>query len=132
MMRLFTMLILLLTLILPGAVAAKTDQRPGTMPVAVFLAKAEALRAKGAMALFSSDYGQLKAEVAGAAQAFRRQIKAQATNGTPSACLPERAALSSDDVLAHMRSYPANARARIPVADAVADLLRKRYPCPSR
>ena len=102
------------------------------MSVAVFMAKVEALRAQGAMALFSSDYGVLKAEVTGSAQAFRRQIKAEAASGKPSACPPERAALTSDDILAHMRLYPVATRSRIPVSDAVADLFRKRFPCPAR
>ena len=116
----------------PGMVTAETPQQSGTMSVAVFMAKAEALRAKGAMAFFSSDVGLLKDEVAGSAKAFRRQLKVEAASGRPSACPPERAALTSDDILAHMRGYPAAARPRIPVSDAVADLLRKRFPCPAR
>lgn len=115
-----------------GTVAAQADLRVGTMSVAMFIAKAEALRAKGAMALFSSDYGMLKSEITGSAQAFRRQIKAEGASGKPSACPPERAALTSDDIMAHMRGYPAAARARIQVSDAVADLFRKRFPCPAR
>ena len=35
---------------------------PGDISVASFLAKADALRAKGAMALFSSDYKLLQSE----------------------------------------------------------------------
>jgi len=115
-----------------GLATAETSQQPGSMSVAVFMAKAEALQAKGAMALFSSDIGLLKSEVTGSAQAFRRQIKAEVANGKPSACPPERAALTSDDILAHMRGYPAAARPRIPVSQAVADLMRKRFPCPAR
>jgi len=115
-------------LALPGQVAAET----GTMSVAVFLAKAEALRAQGPMALFSSDVGLLKSEVAGSAQAFRKQIKAEAASGKPSACPPEHGALTSDDIIAHMRDYPVAARPRISVSQAVADLFRKRYPCPAR
>jgi hypothetical protein len=131
-MRVRMMLAFMLGLILPGAVTAETGQRPGAMSVAVFLAKADALRAKGAFALFSSDYGKLKAEVTGAAQAFRSQVKAEAAAGKPSACPPKGAALTSDDFITHMQSYPVAARARIGVADAVADIFRKRFPCPAR
>ena len=121
-----------LGLFVSNSAFAEAGQRPGAMPVSVFMAKAEVLRAQGAMALFSSDIGLLKAEVSGSAQAFRQQVKVEAANGRPSACPPEHAAMTSDDLIAQMRSYPANARGRILVSEAVADLLRKRYPCPSR
>jgi hypothetical protein len=119
-------------LLSPSLALAEAAQQPGTMSVATFMSKAEALQAKGAMALFSSDISLLKAAVTGSAQAFRRQIKAEAASGKPSACPPERASLTSDDLLAHMRTYPAEARPRIPVSQAVAELFRKRYPCPAR
>ncbi len=102
------------------------------MSVATFLAKAEALKAKGMMAMFSSDVSLLKAEVTSSAQAYRRQLKAEAANGKPSACPPERATINSEDLLAHMQGYPAAARPRIRVSDAVGDLFRKRFPCPAR
>ncbi|WP_253185954.1 hypothetical protein [Novosphingobium sp. NDB2Meth1] len=102
---------------------------PGAMSVATFLAKAEALKAKGMMALFASDVGLLKSEVANAAAAYRRQLRQEAITGKPSACPPEHAALNSDDLMAQMRTYPAADRPRIPVTQAVADLIRKRYPC---
>jgi len=132
MRRALFSLVAAISLALPAIAVAETAQQPGTMSVAVFMAKAEALQAKGAMAFFSSDLGLLKAEVTGSAQAFRRQLKAEAANGRPSACPPEHAAMTSDDILTQMRSYPAAARPRIPVSVAVADLFRKRFPCPSR
>lgn len=117
---------------LPAPLGAQTAPQPGSMSVATFLAKAEALKAKGMMAAFSSDVGLLKAEVTGSAQAFRRQLKAEAASGRPSACPPERAALTSDELIAHMQSYPAASRSRIPVSAAVGDLFRKHFPCPAR
>ena len=102
---------------------------PGAMSVATFLAKAEALQAKGMMAMFASDVSLLKSEVASAAAAYRNQLRQEATAGKPSACPPERAALDSNDLMAQMRTYPAADRPRIPVTQAVADLIRKRYPC---
>jgi hypothetical protein len=119
-------------LLLTGAIRAETGQQTKPMSVGVFLAKADALKAKGAMALFSSDVSMLKLEVANSAQAFRRQLKVEAANGRPSACPPKQASLSSDALLAHLRGYPATARDRITVPEAVAQLLRKQYPCPSR
>lgn len=117
---------------LPATVSAETTVPPGSMSVATFLAKAEALKAKGMMAAFSSDIGLLKSEVTGSAQAFRRQLKVEVASGKPSACPPERAALTSDELLTHMQGYPVAARSRIRVSDAVGDLFRKRFPCPAR
>ena len=45
------------------------------MPVGSFLAKAEALKAKGMMAMFSSDMGLLKAEFMTGAKAWRAQAR---------------------------------------------------------
>lgn len=118
--------------LLPAPICAQAAPQPGSMSVATFLVKAEALKAKGMMAAFSSDIGLLKAEVTGSARAFRAQVKTEAATGKPSACPPEHAAINSDELISHMQGYPAAARARIPVSQAVGDLLRKRFPCPAR
>ncbi|KUR73783.1 hypothetical protein AQZ52_00830 [Novosphingobium fuchskuhlense] len=102
------------------------------MSVATFLAKAEALQAKGIMAMFSSDVTLLKEEAGGAAQAYRRQLKQEAAAGKPSACPPEHGSINSNDLIAHMQTYAAADRPRISVGQAIADLFRKRYPCPAR
>lgn len=104
----------------------------GAMSVATFLAKADALRAKGPFALMSSDYKLLKAEVNGAAQAYRVRLKGEQAAGRPSSCPPARAPFNSDDVMAQMRSYPPTHRAQTSVATAVADLFVARYPCGGR
>lgn len=126
-------LALALSAALPAAVRAEGAPQPGAMSVATFLAKVEALKAKGMMAVFSSDIGVLKAEVTGSAQAYRRQLKTEAASGQqPSACPPERATLNSNELIAHMQSYPVAARPRVSVSAAVGDLFRKRFPCPAR
>ena len=112
----------------PGAALAQT----GAMSVATFLAKADALRAKGPFALMSGDYKLLKAEVTGAAQAYRARLKGEQAAGRPSSCPPARAPFNSDDVMAQMRSYPAASRPHTSVATAVADLFLARYPCGGR
>lgn len=117
---------------LPAQVCAEAAPPPGSMSVATFLAKVDALKAKGVMAAFSSDVGLLKAEVTGSSDAFRRQLKVEAASGKPSACPPERTSLGSDVLIAHMQSYPVAARSHIRVSEAVSDFLRKRFPCPAR
>lgn len=112
----------------PGLAAAQT----GAMSVATFLAKADALRARGPFALMSADYKLLKAEVTGAAQAYRARLKGEQAAGRPSSCPPPKAPFNSDDVMAQMRSYPPASRGQTSVATAVADLFLARYPCKGR
>jgi hypothetical protein len=101
----------------------------GDMNVATFLAKADALKAKGALALFSSDIGVLKAEGQAAGQAYKARLDKERAAGRPSSCPPKGTKVSSDDVLAHLRTYPANARPKVTMKQAMADFFIKKYPC---
>lgn len=101
----------------------------GDMSVAVFLAKVEALKAKGAMALFSSDVGTLKQEGRAAGQAYRARLQGERAAGKPSSCPPKGTKVTSDQLIAHLRSYPEPARARTNMRTAMADLFIKTWPC---
>ena len=116
----------LIALILPAATAFAA---PGDMSVATFLVKANALKNKGPLALFSGDVKVLQAEAKGGAMAYRAQLASERKVGRPSSCPPAKAALNSDDLLAQMESYPQSARANIPVRAAMADLFKKRFAC---
>ena len=59
-------------LLLASATAA--NAATGDMSVATFLAKVDALKAKGPMALFSSDIGLLKNEAYAAGRAYRARL----------------------------------------------------------
>lgn len=101
------------------------------MNVATFLAKAEALQKKGAMALFSSDIGLLKKEFGSAGKQLRaEQLAAQKAGRKPAYCLPPKAAVNSNELLAHFRSIPP-ARRGISVKTALGEMMAKKYPCPS-
>lgn len=119
------MLAALTVLALPTALYAA----PGDMNVATFLAKADALKAKGAMALFSSDVNVLKTEGTAAGEAYRVRLEKERANGRPSSCPPKGVKVGSNDVLAHLRTYPANARPKISMKQAIADYFIKKYPC---
>lgn len=96
----------------------------GDMKVETFLAKADALKAKGVMALASSDIGLLQAEGKAAGDAYRSRIKSDRTKKlAPHSCPPSKAALKSDDLLAHFRTYSAGQRQQISVRTAFADLM---------
>ena len=101
------------------------------MPVATFLAKADALKKKGPMALFSGDIGLLKKEIQNSAKNLRKeQLAAQKAGKKPALCMPAKASLNSNELLAHFNSIPA-AQRNMTVQAGFASLMRKKYPCPA-
>ena len=103
---------------------------PGDMSVATFLAKADSLRAKGPLALMSSDMGLLKTEGTAAGQAYRARLAEERIVGRPSSCPPQGSRISSDQLLAHLRTYPVPVRPRTTMRAAMADYFIKAFPCP--
>lgn len=101
----------------------------GEMSVATFLAKADALKAKGAMALFSSDMKVLQQEGQAAGMAYKAQLAAERAQGRPSSCPPKETKISSDQVLAHLRTYPAAQRPAVTMRTAIGDMFKKTWPC---
>lgn len=102
----------------------------GDMSVATFLHKADALKAKGPLALMSSDLGLLKREFEGSGRHYRAQLEADKRAGRqPSSCPPAKASLSSDEILAELRRVPPADRARTPVKQAFAAMMARRFPC---
>ena len=93
-------------------IAAPLAAEPGDMDVATFLAKAEKLEKKGVAAMFSGDFKRLKREVEAAGNAYSARYKAdEAAGRTPHSCPPKgKMALSSDQFMSHLRSYPAARR----------------------
>ena len=103
----------------------------GDMSVATFLAKADALKAKGPMSLFSSDIALLKSEGQAAGAAYKAQLDAERKAGHPGSCPPKGVKIGGDELMAQMRKYPAATRQRITVKAAMVDMLRAKFPCPS-
>ena len=103
---------------------------PGDMSAADFLTRADKLKAKGPMALLSSDFKHLKGEAEAAGASYRARLKADKAAGhPPHRCPPRKAAMNSDELLAHLRSYPEARRPSITMKVAFAELMRKKYPC---
>ena len=102
---------------------------PGDMSVAAFLAKADALKAQGPMALFSSDLTLLKAEGKAGGEAYRVRLLRERAAGRPSSCPPEGAKIDSDELLAFLRTYPVGVRGRVSIRQGVADYFIRKYPC---
>lgn len=120
---------LALTAIITALTLAAPALAAGDMSVAAFLAKADALKAKGAMAMFSSDLKLLKAEGTAAGKAYRARLDRERAAGKPSSCPPKGTKVDSDQLLAHLRTYPAATRPGITLRTAMADMFIKAYPC---
>ena len=118
-------LILPVLLIAAPAAAAATED----MSVATFLSKADALKAKGFMALGSSDIKLLREEGQAAGMAYGARLQQERAAGKPSSCPPKGTRPSSNQVLDHLRAYPAAKRASISMKAAMADYFIKTYPC---
>lgn len=115
----------ILALALIGASSAAS-----AMDVATFLAKADALKSRGPLALLSSDLGLLKSEAVNAGQALRTERIAQVAAGKPTAyCPPANSSMNSEELLAAMRAIPAADRSRLSVQAAMKALMVRKYPC---
>lgn len=100
------------------------------MDVATFLARADALQKKGMLALMSSDYKLLMAEIETNALALRNErLGAERARRRAAYCPTARQSLNSDEILASFRTIPAAQRPRTAVKDALRALLARKYPC---
>ena len=102
---------------------------PGEMNVATFVAKADALKAKGAMAMFSSDLSLLTSEGRAAGAAYHARLDAERAAGHPSSCPAKGTKVNSDQLMGFLAKYPAPARAHITMRAAMADYFIHTYPC---
>jgi hypothetical protein len=123
---------ILLLAALAVCISVPAASAPGDMKISTFLAKADALKAKGMFALASSDIGLLKAEGKAAGDSYRARVKSdKVKNLPPHSCPPAKASISSDDILAHFRTYSVAQRQQTSVRTGFADMMQKRYPCKS-
>jgi hypothetical protein len=111
------------------AFAAPALAAAGDMNVSTFLAKADALKSQGAMAMFSGDIEVLKGEGKAAAESYKARLLKERAAGHPSSCPPQGTGINTDELLGHLRSYPANVRPRVSMKQAMADFFIRKYPC---
>ena len=102
------------------------------MPVSTFLAKAEALERKGAMALFSGDLKLLTKQIKADAAALRAENKAAEAAGQRKAyCTPASGVkLSNRDIVGAMQAVPPAQRAATDTKSALRAYFARRFPCP--
>lgn len=101
------------------------------MPVSEFLAKAEALQKKGAMAMFSRDLRVIMNEGKASSAALRAERLAAVKAGRkPGYCPPAKQSMTSTEVMKHMQSIPP-ARRSMSFKAALGEMLARKWPCPA-
>jgi hypothetical protein len=101
------------------------------MTVATFLQKADALKKKGPLALFSGDLKLLKGEAQKAGEALRVERLAAVKAGQRPAYCPTQTqgSLDAEELLTHFRSIPPADRSRMQVKDGLRTLMARKFPC---
>ncbi len=120
-------------LLLGLALVAVPLSAAAAMPVSTFLAKAETLKKKGPLAMFSGDLKLLAKQVRADAAQIREERLAAKTAGKRTAFCPPSggAKLTDKDILAAMEAVPAAERSRTSTKDALRAFLARHHPCPT-
>ena len=113
-----------------AAMQASALAATGDMTLATFLSRYEALLKKGLFALGSPEIARLKAEGEAAGLAYAARLRADKAAGRPPhSCGPAKGRLSQGEFLDGVQRYPVSLHTQMTLKDAVADLMRKKYPC---
>jgi hypothetical protein len=100
------------------------------MSVQTFLAKAEALKNKGPMALFSSDLKLLVRQVKTDAAAIKAErLLAQRAGRQPAYCPKGETQLGQKDILTAMEAVPAAQRSSTDTRSGLRAYFARRFPC---
>lgn len=115
----------LLLLAVPAAASAQS------MNAEVFFKRAQALKAKGALALMSRDLKPVVNEAKAAGlKARATRLAAVFAGRTPRYCPPHGSKrLGNEEFLDGMAAIPAAERARIDMTEAITRLLVRKHPC---
>lgn len=104
------------------------------MTVAQFLVKAHALKAKGPLAIFSSDLGPVREEIKAVATSYRADLRADKAAGRPPhSCPPpegsEAAKIKPASFLTDLERIPVSQRS-MSMKTAFYQIMKHRWPCP--
>lgn len=102
-----------------------------TMNADAFHKRAQALKKKGAMAIFSrGEIKVLTTEAQAAAKRAREQrLATLKAGGKPRSCPPEGSRMGSDEFMERLAAIPPADRARIDMTEATIRILATKYPC---
>ena len=113
-----------------AGLAAPPPAGPGGMNGGTIPPKADTPKGRGFGGLGSPDIKLLYGEANAAGKTYRETIAADKKAGhTPHSCPPKTASLNSEQLLAHLRTYPAAVRPKTTITTAMFDAMKKRYPC---
>lgn len=103
------------------------------MTVDQFLVKAYSLKAKGPLALFSSDLAPVRAEIKSVSTSYRADLRAEKAAGrTPHSCPPpegsDAAKIKPAVFLAELEKVPPSQR-HISMKTAFYQIMKRRWPC---
>src|SRR5687768_18170890 len=102
-----------------------------TMNAETFHKRAQALKKKGAMAVFSR--GEIKALTsegqAAAKKAREQRLATLRAGGKPRSCPPEGSRMGSDEFMTRLAAIPQAERAQIDMTEATIRILASKYPC---
>lgn len=120
-------------LLLGAALVLAAASPASAMSVQTFLSKAEALKKKGPLALFSSDLSLLKKQVtADAAEIRKERLAAEAERRAAAFCPPAGGIkLTDKDIVAAMEAVPAAQRPTTSTRAALRSYFARRFPCRS-
>lgn len=95
-----------------------------------FYSDAQALKAKGPMALFSSKLKPLMKEGQAAGETLRQSRMAAIKRGEkPSYCPPEGGKMGQQEMLDGLGRIPVNERRTLPLSQGMLRVLQAKYPC---
>lgn len=116
---------------LPASQETPSSAPSAEMSVADFLERLGALSQTGPDWTETPEATQLFEAASGAGKAYRRALEARRAAGQRvEACLPPTAELDSDELFAHFAGLSPEQARRTTLAEAFAEVVRKRYPCP--
>lgn len=99
------------------------------MTLGQFLVKANALKAKGMMAVFSKDLKPVMAEMKSASAQLKAEGERRKAAGQPPiACPPKGAKMKSDEFLAMLNAVPPAQRG-VSLKDGLARAMATKFPC---
>lgn len=111
------------------AVAAPASAAPGDVNAQAFFARAMALKAKGAMALFSGDIKPMKTQMQDAGTRVRAENIAARKRGVPLYCPPAKAKGDAKFVIDGLAAIPEAHRKQLTLTQAWREVLIAKFPC---
>ena len=112
------------------ACAAASPAMAAPMSVETFVTKADALKKKGAMAMFSGDLKLLMNQVKADSASPRAENDALARAGKPKHyCTPDKFTMGQDDIMGAMNAVPAAQRSATSTKLALRAYIARRHPC---